>query len=98
MSVVRQRIQGAEEAQAMNDITDECINGDHTLGFEFAQGHVNRPLVRASGAQAVIGEVNTLADSHTGMAEQQEDICAQIVAAQEFLLEELILFCGKRTR
>jgi hypothetical protein len=98
LSVVRQRIQGAKESQAMNEITDEGIHGDHTLGFEFAQGHVNRPLVWTGGAQAVVGEVNTLADSHTGVSEHEEDISAQIVAAQEFLLEELILFSGKRTR
>ena len=36
LSVVRQRIQGAKEAQAMNEITDEGIHGDHTFSFEFA--------------------------------------------------------------
>ena len=97
-SVVRQRIQGAEEAQSMNEITDESINRNHAFRFEFAQRYVDRPLVRAYGVQAVIREVNTLADAHAGMAQQQEDICGKIVAAHQLLLQELILLCGKRTR
>ena len=79
-SVLRQRIQRTEEAQSMNEITDEGINRNHAFRFEFAQRYVDRPLVQACGVQAVIREVNTLADAHPGMAQQQEDISGKIVA------------------
>ena len=96
-SIGRQRIQRAEEAQAMDEITDEGIDGDHAFGFEFAEGDMNRPLVWPCGAQAVIGEVDAFADTHAGVAEQQEDISAKIVAAHELLLQELILLGGERS-
>ena len=97
VSVGRQRIQRTEEAQTVNEIADEGIDRDHAFSFEFAQRHMNRPLVWTGGAKAVIRQVDTLADAHAGVAEQEEDISAQIVAAHELLLEELILLCAKRT-
>ena len=36
--------------------------------------------------EAIIGEIDTLTYAHTGMAQQQEDICRQIVAPEQFLL------------
>ena len=96
-SIGRQRIQRAEEAQAMYKITDEGIDGDHAFGLEFAKGDMNRPLVWPSGVQTVIGEINAFANTHASVAEQEEDISAEIVAAPEALLEELILLGGKRS-
>lgn len=57
---------------------------------------MNRPLTRAGGTQAVVGQVGAFTDAHAGVTEQEEDISAQIVAAQELLLEELILLGGER--
>src|ERR1700677_2543983 len=54
------------------------------------------PLVQAYGVQAVIREVNTLADAHAGMAQQQEGTCGKVVAPYQLLLQKLILFCGER--
>ena len=96
-SIGRQRIQRAEEAQAVYKITAEGIDGDHALGLEFAEGNMDGPLVGRRGAQTVIGEVDAFADTHAGVAEQQEDISAEIVAAHELLLEELILLGGERS-
>ena len=96
-SIGRQRIQRAEEAQAMYKITDEGIDGDHAFGLEFAEGDMNRPLVWPGGAETVIGEIGAFADTHAGVAEQEEDISAEIVAEHELLLQELILFGGKRS-
>ena len=93
----RQRVEGAEEAQTLDEITAEGIDGDHALGLEFAEGDMDGPLVRPRGAQAVIGEVDAFADAHAGRAEQEEDISAEIVAAHELLLEELILLGGERS-
>ena len=58
---------------------------------------MNGPLVWPGGAQTVIGEIDAFADAHAGVAEQQEDISAEIVAAHELLLQELILFRGERS-
>ena len=95
-SIGRQRIQGAEEAQPLDEITAEGIDGYHALGLEFAEGNMDGPLVGACGAQAVIGQVDAFADTHAGGAEQEEDISAKIVATHELLLEELILLGGER--
>jgi len=81
-----QRVQRAEEAQALDEITDEGIDRDHAFGFEFAEGYMNSPLAWTYGAQAVIGQVDAFADTHAGVAEQQEDICLEVVAAEELLL------------
>ncbi len=59
--------------------------------------YVDCPLVPAYGVQAIIREVNTLADAHAGMAKQQEDISGKIVATQQLLLQEVIMFRGERT-
>ena len=58
---------------------------------------MNRPLIRAGGAEAVEGQIGTLADAHAGVANQQKGIATQIIAAEELLLQELILLCGERT-
>ena len=46
LSIGRQRIQGAEEAQAVNEFTNEGIDGDHAFGFELAERDMNSPLIR----------------------------------------------------
>src|SRR5215831_16041365 len=56
------------------------------------------PLIRARGTEAVRGEIGALTDAHTSVADQHEDIRSQIVAAEKLLLQQLILFSGKRTR
>jgi hypothetical protein len=45
------------------------------------------PLVRAGRTEAVRCEIGALADVHGGMTNQQEGIRAQVVAAEEFLLQ-----------
>src|SRR3989449_5967761 len=79
----------------MNEFTDKGVYGDHALGFELAERHVNRPLIGPGGAKAVVGQIGALPDAHAGVANQQKDIASQIVAAEEFLLQELVLLCGE---
>src|SRR2546422_4642703 len=79
----------------MNEFTDKGVYGDHALGFELAERHVNRPLIGPGGAKAVVGQIGALTDAHAGVANQQKDIATQIVAAEEFLLQELVLLCGE---
>ena len=51
-SIGRQGIQGTKELEASDECTHKGIHGDHTFCFEFAERHVNGPLIRAGGAQA----------------------------------------------
>jgi hypothetical protein len=41
-----------------------------------------RPPIRAG----IMGKINTFTDAHSGMADQQQDIGGQIIAAEQFLL------------
>jgi len=85
-SIGRQRIQRAKETKALDEFTDERINGDHPFCFEFAERYVDRPLIRAGGAKAINGQVGTFTDAHAGVANQQKSITTQVVAADELLL------------
>ena len=96
-SIGQQRVEGAEEAQTLDEIAAEGIDGDHAFGLEFAEGNMDGPLVRPRGAQTVIGEIDALADAHAGRAHQEEDISSEIVSAHELLLEELILLGSERS-
>ena len=58
---------------------------------------MNRPLLRAGRAKAIAGQIGTFTDTHAGVANQQKDIATQIVAAEEFLLQEFVLFLREWT-
>src|SRR5215831_12973149 len=75
----------------MNEFTDERVHWDHSLGLQLAKRNMNRPLIRTEIMEAIIGKVGTFSDAHSGVALQQEHIGRQIVAAEEFLLDQLIL-------
>jgi hypothetical protein len=75
----------------MNEFTDERVHRDHPLGLQLAKRNVDRPPVRADIVQAIIGKINTLPDAHSGVAQQQEHIGGQIIAAEQFLLNQLVL-------
>ena len=75
------RIQSAEEAEAMDQIAGEGIDRDHTFGFQLAEGHVKGPLIQAGGVETVEGEIDGFADAHASVAEQQEEVGSEIVAA-----------------
>ena len=83
--------------EASDQFTRKGIHGGHTCCFEFADRHVNGPLIRAGGAQAIEGQIGTFTDAHAGVANQQKGVTTQIVAAEELLLQELILLGGERT-
>jgi hypothetical protein len=82
-----QRIERAKEAQPMDEITDKRINGNHTFRFQFAKGDMDCPLLGTGGAEAIEGEIDALANAHTGVANQQKGVGAQIVASKELLLQ-----------
>ena len=74
-------IQRAEKAQTLDQIASEGIDRDHTFGFQLAEGYVNPPLIGAGGVEAIEGEIGGFADAHAGVAEQEEEVGAEIVAA-----------------
>src|ERR1019366_802738 len=84
-TVEREGIEGPEEAQALDEFTYKRVHRNHSFRLQLAEGHVNRPPIRAEIAEAIIGKVGTFADTHTCMAQQQEDVGWQIVAAQQLL-------------
>ena len=84
------------KAQAMNDLANGVIDGNEALGVQLAEGHMNGPLSRSGLPQAVEGEIGALTEAHAGVADEQEGIAGYIVATQEFLLNEAILFETQR--
>src|SRR6516164_7018335 len=56
-----------------------------------------RGFERASGTDAVGCKIGALTDAHAGVADQEEDIRAQIVAFEELPLQQLILFRAQWT-
>jgi len=88
--------EGTKESKPLDEFTHRSINGDHAFGFELAKRDMNRPFVGCEDAQAVVGKIGTFSDPHASVADQQEGVGAQIVAAQELLLQCLVLFRGER--
>ena len=95
-SIGRQRIKKTKEAEALDEFAHKEIYKNHAFRFKFAERHMNRPLTWAGGAKAVGGQIGTLTDTHAGVANQQKDVAAQIIAQAELLLQELILLCRQR--
>ena len=63
-SIGRQRIKGTKESEALDEFAYKGVDGDHTFGFELAERHVNRPLIRARGAEALARQIGAFADAH----------------------------------
>ena len=96
-SIGRQRIEGAKESETLDERTNKGIYWHHAFRLQFAERHMNRPLIRAGGAETIARQLSALTDAHAGVTNQQKSVTAQIVAAEKFLLEELILLCRERT-
>ena len=86
-AVGREWIERTEEAQALDEFTNKRVYRDHSFRLQLAERHVNRPTIRTDIVEAIIGKIGTFADAHTGMAQQQEDVGGQIIAAEQFLLD-----------
>ena len=63
-----QRIEGAEEAETLDQLTHEGVYGDHPFGLQLAERPMNRPLAGAGGVEAIKGEVGRFADAHASVA------------------------------
>src|SRR5258708_31236121 len=56
------------------------------------------PLIRAERAQTVEREIDTFADAHASVTQKQQDITNEVIAPQQFLLDQLILLRSQRAR
>ena len=81
-----------------HDLADRRIHGNPAFGLQFAERHMDGPLIRAEREQAIKGQIDALADAHAGVALEQQEITEEIIAALQFLLDELILFRQQWTR
>ena len=97
-SIGGERIEESKEAEAVNEVADKAVNRDHAFGLEFAQRDMNGPLIGTYRAEAIPGQIGAFSDTHACMADQQKSVAAQVVTAEEFLPQKLILVCGERTR
>jgi hypothetical protein len=94
----RNGAQRSEEAQAVDKLADGIVDRHETLGVQLAERYMERPLSGRERAQTVEGEIDTLADADIGVADEQKSVAGDIVAAQELLLDEAILFRSQWTR
>ena len=56
------------------------------------------PLLGAERAQTVEREIDAFADAHAGVTQKQQDITNEVIAPQQFLLDQLILLWSQRAR
>src|SRR5207237_7864631 len=82
----------------MDQLADGIVDRHETFGVELAQRYMERPLSGCERAQAIEGEIDTFADADAGVADEQKSVAGDIVAAQELLLDEAILFRSQWTR
>jgi hypothetical protein len=78
----RQRIERSEELETLDQCANERVHWDHSLGFQFTERHVDRPLILAGCVKAIEGEIGSFADAHAGVAKQQEHVAAEVVSSQ----------------
>ena len=75
-----------------HNLADRRIDGNPTFGLQFAKWYMDDPLIRAERKEAIEGQIHALADTHTGVALEEQEITEEIIAALQFQLDELILF------
>ena len=88
--------EGAQGKNAGDHPARLIIGRDQSLGVQLAERDMESPLIRPQLSQAVQGEVDALTDADSRGAREQEGICVQIIGAEEFLLEKLIVVWRKR--
>ena len=75
------------------------VDGNQTLGVQLTERHMQRPLVFTQMAQAIQREIDALADTHSGSANEAQRVRGQVVGVAQFLIQELVVFrrkwCGQ---
>ena len=93
----------SEEAKALDELTNKGVDGT-SVRFSACREEREWPTDPGPMVEAIEGQIDTFTDAHAGVAQQQENIAGQIIAAEQFLLDQLILFgvsgrgsrCGAR--
>ena len=88
---------GAQFQNRSNHMPDMGIGRNEAFGKQLANGHVQCPLVRSDLAQAIQRQIDAFADADSGGARQQQGKGVQAGAAAQFLLQEPVVFIGKRS-
>jgi hypothetical protein len=62
--------QSAQGKNAIEDAPGGFVDGHLAFGMELAQWNMKRPLILTDLPQAIEGEIGTLADAHSGEADE----------------------------
>ena len=54
-AVGREGILGTQQAEAINQLTNESIHRDQALGFQLAEGHMDGPAIGPTQAETIEG-------------------------------------------
>jgi len=87
----------AQGKDASQDAPYLGIGGNPALGVQLAQGDVQCPLLWPYLPQAVQREMDAFADADPGGTDEQQRLGGEIIAAAQFLLQELVLVEGERS-
>jgi hypothetical protein len=70
----------------MNDLTNKPVDRDPALRLQLPERNGNGPPIRAGIREAILGQIDTFPDAHSGVAHPQQDLGGQIIAAEQFRL------------
>src|SRR5262249_61590021 len=82
-AICGQWIEGAEEAETLDQLTHEGVYRDHAFALQLAERYMNRPLIGAGGAEAIDGAGGRLANTHSRGSRHTADRSANIRAARQ---------------
>jgi hypothetical protein len=71
--------QSTQGENAIEDAPDGFVDGHLALGMELAQWNMKRPLIRTELPQAIERKINTLANAHSGEADEQQGVRFEVV-------------------
>jgi len=69
-SIWRQRVEGTKESQTLHDSTDKRIYRNQAFSLQFAERHMNCPLILARSVETVERQISAFTDAHAGMTNQ----------------------------
>ena len=92
------RRQSAQGKKTGDDPPHFGIGWNQAVGVQFAEGNIERTLIRRHLSQAVQWQINAFADADSGDPGKQEGITEQVVGSAQFLLQKSIVVEGERSR
>ena len=58
-----------QEAEAIDQPTNQGIHRNQAFGFQLAQGYMNGPLIWGDKSEIIEGQVSALTDAHTSVTD-----------------------------